>query len=88
MLKSHLIKAIDWFIPEELRTNNADLWRARIFVISHSLGPWSGVVIMGYLYRALQTHDAVFWTISGLCAAFWFLPLAMRLTGNLTWIAL
>jgi len=88
MPKSQVLKAIDWFIPGELRVNNAVLWRARIFVISHLIGPWSAVVILYYLYRALETHDAVFWIICVLCGMFWLLPLGMRLTRTFFWIAL
>ena len=75
MVRDILIGIIDWFIPAELRKSNANLWRARIFVISHMLGPFSAIAILGYLYRALQAHDVVFWTICVLCGAFWLLPL-------------
>lgn len=46
-----LILAVDWFVPAELQQSTANHWRARIFVISHVLGPFSSVAIMGYLYR-------------------------------------
>ncbi len=88
MLSDMLVNIIDWFIPATLRTSIANLWRARIFVISHLLGPCSAIAIMGYLYRILPTHDFVFWTISGLCGAFWLLPFGLKLTGALTWLAL
>jgi len=87
-LSDRLIKAIDWFVPAELRTNTANLWRARIFVISHVLGPCSAIAIMGYLYRALTVHDVVFWTICLLCAAFWLLPFTLKASRTLTWVAL
>ena len=44
-LSDRLIKIIDWFVPVELRINTANLWRARIFVISHLLGPCSAIAI-------------------------------------------
>jgi signal transduction histidine kinase len=88
MLSSALIKIIDWFIPAELRESTANLWRARIFVISHLLGPCSAVAIMGYLYRVLPSHDYIFWMLCGLCCAFWLLPLGLRLSGGLRWLAL
>jgi signal transduction histidine kinase len=88
MFSTNVLKAIDWFIPGELRTNKATLWRARIFVISHLLGPWSAVVILSYLYRALETHDVVFWSITLLCSLFWLLPLALKLTRAFLWVAL
>jgi signal transduction histidine kinase len=88
MFNTSMLRAIDWFIPDALRTNTAILWRARIFVISHFLGPWSAVVILSYLYRALEAHDLVFWTITVLCGLFWLLPVAMKLTRTFFWIAL
>jgi len=87
-LRERLIAVIDWFIPVELRINTANLWRARIFVISHLLGPLSAVAILGYLYRALQVHDYVFWTICVLCGAFWLLPVGLKFSRTLTWLAL
>lgn len=87
-LSDRLIGLIDWFVPGELRINTANLWRARIFVISHLLGPCSAIAILGYLYRALEVHDLVFWTICALCGAFWLLPFGLKLSRTLTWLAL
>jgi signal transduction histidine kinase len=87
MLNS-LLKIIDWFIPAPLRVSTATLWRARIFVISHLLGPCSAILILGYLYRVLAVHDVVFWSICVLCGAFWLLPIGLKLTRALTWLAL
>jgi signal transduction histidine kinase len=87
-ISNRLLIIIDWFIPGELRINTANLWRARIFAISHLLGPCSAIAILGYLYRALAVHDVVFWTICVLCGAFWILPFALRLSRTLTWLAL
>ena len=61
MFSEKLIKIIDWFIPAQLRINTANLWRARIFVISHLIGPFSAIAILGYLYRSVAVHDFVFW---------------------------
>jgi signal transduction histidine kinase len=88
MISDRLIGVIDWFVPPELRDSTADLWRARIFVISHLVGPFSAIAILGYLYRALATHDFVFWSICVLCGSFWVLPFALKLAGKLTWPAL
>ena len=78
-----LIRAVDWFVPAELRESTATLWRARIFVISHVLGPFSAVAILGYLYRIQPAHDWVFWTICVACGSFWTLPFALKLARNL-----
>jgi len=87
-LSDRLLRIIDWFIPVELRFNTADLWRARIFTISHLLGPCSAIAILGFLYYALPAHDWVFWTICVLCGAFWLLPFALRFSRTLAWLAL
>ncbi len=88
MFKERLVSAIDWFIPAELQTHMASLWRGRIFVISHILGPCMAVVILVYLYQADPTPGIPFYTISVLCFAFWLLPLGMKLTGSLTAVAI
>lgn len=78
-----LIRAVDWFIPAELQESKATLWRARIFVISHVLGPFSAIAILGYLYRALNTHDWVFWILCFASCSFWILPFALKLARSL-----
>jgi signal transduction histidine kinase len=87
-LSNRLLAVIDWFIPAELRINTANLWRARIFTISHLLGPCSAIAILGFLYIALEVHDWVFWTICALCVVFWQLPLALKFSHTLTFVAL
>jgi signal transduction histidine kinase len=87
-ISQRLLKIIDWFIPADLTVNTANLWRARIFTISHLLGPCSAIAIMGYLYRALDEHDVVFWTIAVLCGTFWLLPIFLKFSRTLTWLAL
>jgi signal transduction histidine kinase len=79
-----LIRAVDWFVPAELQRSTAALWRARIFVISHVLGPFSAIAVLGYLYRVQAAHDGVFWTLCVLCGSFWTLPFALKLARNLS----
>ena len=83
-----LIRAVDWFIPDRLQSTTATHWRARIFVISHVLGPFSAVAILGYLFRVMPVHDWVFWTLCVLCVSFWTLPFALKLARNLAMPAL
>lgn len=83
VLADRLIRAVDWFVPAELHRSTATLWRARIFVISHVLGPFSAVAILGYLYRVLPAHDWVFWTLCAVGSSFWTLPFALKLAGDL-----
>jgi signal transduction histidine kinase len=87
MSDRRLIRIIDWFVPDELRIHTAELWRARIFTISHLLGPCMAVVILAYLYRADPAPGLPFWTIAVLCFFFWLLPLGMKLTKSLTYVA-
>ncbi len=83
VLTDRLVRAVDWFVPAELRETTATLWQARIFVISHFVGPFSAIAIMGYLYRALAAHDWVYWILCLLCGSFWTLPFAVKLTRKL-----
>lgn len=83
-----LIRAVDWFVPAELAKSTATHWRARIFVISHILGPFSAVAILGYLYGVLDAHDWVFWTLCAVCGSFWAMPFALKALRNLTLPAL
>jgi signal transduction histidine kinase len=83
LLTDRLVAAVDWFVPAGLRESTATLWQARIFVISHFLGPFSAVAILGYLYHVLDAHDWVFWTLCALCGSFWLLPFALRWAGQL-----
>ncbi|MBS0493322.1 MAG: hypothetical protein JSS31_05070 [Proteobacteria bacterium] len=83
VLTDRMIQTVDWFIPVGLQGSIATLWRARIFVISHLLGPFSGVAILGYLYNVQEARDWTFWLICVLCASFWALPLALKLAGEL-----
>jgi signal transduction histidine kinase len=78
-----LIRAVDWFIPAELQKSTANFWRARIFVISHVLGPFSAVAILGYLYRIQPAQDWVFWILCAACGSFWTMPLLLKLARNL-----
>ncbi|MGA2126282.1 MAG: histidine kinase dimerization/phospho-acceptor domain-containing protein, partial [Xanthobacteraceae bacterium] len=83
-----LFDAIDWFVPEALRTDTATMWRARIFAITHLLGPCLAVLILCYLYQADPDPGIPFWTICSLCFAFPMLPFAMKVTKRLSWVAL
>ena len=76
-------RAIDWFIPDTLRTDAATLGRARIFVFSHLFGPTLGQSISVYLWLLDPHPGYAFWVITGLISSFWTLPFALKLTGRL-----
>jgi hypothetical protein len=61
---------LDWFIPPSIATDAPTLQRARMFLLSHLLGPFLGHTITGYLLiiggvdQSLMVLDAaitVFW---------------------------
>jgi signal transduction histidine kinase len=80
--------AIDWFVPQKLRTDIASLWRARIFVVSHLFGPCLGASIVVYLYNIDDRHGVHFWVIAICNAAFWLLPFALKFTARSQLVAL
>lgn len=88
MSNGKLIQVVDWFVPEQLRTDTGSLWQARIFAISHLLTPCFGVPVLVILFRADPHPGAPFWTICALVSIFCFLPLGLRLTGQLRWVAM
>src|SRR3954454_2125472 len=74
MMQDGLLRVIDWFVPEELRTNTGSFWQARIFAISHLFGPCLAVVILVYLYLADPDPGLPYYTICVFAFAFWLLP--------------
>lgn len=83
MLQEQFLRAIDWFIAPQARTDEAMLGRARIFVFSHLFGPALGHAISIYLYFADRTHGFPFWVIVTSITLFWALPLGMKVIGRL-----
>src|SRR5207248_6167635 len=81
-MKETVVEAVDWFIPSALRTDTASLWQARIFAISHLVGPCLGVIILAYLYMADPEVGVPFVTLCVLASFFWALPFAMKFTGR------
>ena len=87
MMMERLLRAIDWFVPAQLRTDTASFWRSRIFVISHFVSPCFAAPIAVFLFRADPHPGAPFWIMCALASVFWFLPFAMKLTKQLRWAA-
>lgn len=88
MLNGRLLQAIDWFVPDQFRTDTGALWRARIFAISHLLTPCFGVPVLSMLFHAEADPGVPFWTLCALVSLFCFLPLGMKLTGQLRWASI
>lgn len=76
------LRAVDWFVPESLRSDIALLWQARIFVVSHLAGPCLGALIALYLRRIDPGHPVHFWIIASSVALFWSLPFVLRQTAR------
>jgi signal transduction histidine kinase len=83
----HFLRALDWFVPPNARTDDATLGRSRIFAFSHLFGPLLGHAISFYLYFEANQRGFPFWVIVGCITAFWLLPFALRLTGRLQLLA-
>src|SRR5579885_397211 len=76
------LRALDWFIAPQARTDAAVLGRARIFVFSHLFGPALGHAISFYLYNADKNRGFPFWVIVTSITLFWALPFGLKLTGG------
>jgi signal transduction histidine kinase len=88
MLYERILRAIDWFVPAQLRTDTGSFWRARIFAISHLLSPCFAVPIVVFLFRADPEPGVPFWIICALASLFLFLPFGMKATKQLRWAAI
>ncbi len=78
---------IDWFIPESAKAERTDLTLARNFVFTHLFGPALSQSISIFLYRTDPHPGFACWTIIICVWAFWALPFALKLTGNLQLVA-
>ncbi|HEX2829612.1 MAG TPA: HAMP domain-containing sensor histidine kinase [Burkholderiales bacterium] len=87
MLNEHILRAIDWFVPAQLRTDTGSFWRARIFAISHLLSPCFAVPIVVFLFRADPQPGVPFWIICAAASSFLFLPFGVKATKQLRWAA-
>jgi signal transduction histidine kinase/CheY-like chemotaxis protein len=83
-----LIGLFDWFVPASMRTDAEARRRANMFLISHFFGPFLGFMVMAYLYAVDPAAGLTFWISCADIAAFWIFPLALRLTGRFTTLAL
>jgi len=72
---------LDWFIPARLKENNELKQRARMFLISHLIGPFLGHTITVYLFVLDPTPDYALWILAGMITIFWGFPFALKWTG-------
>ena len=78
----NLLIAVEWFIPENLKTNAALVQGARMFLFSHLFGPFLGHTISLYILFVQGTPDTAWWIFFAAITAFWPYPLVLKLTGR------
>lgn len=84
----NLLIAVNWFIPENLKTNGAIVQGARMFLFSHLFGPFLGHTISLYILFVQGTPDTAWWIFFAAITAFWPFPLILKLTGRYVPLAL
>jgi signal transduction histidine kinase len=72
---------LDWFIPARLKENNELKQRARMFLISHLIGPFLGHTITVYLFILDPTPDYALWVLASQITVFWAFPFLLKWTG-------
>jgi signal transduction histidine kinase/CheY-like chemotaxis protein len=84
----NLLIAVEWFIPENLKTTGAIVQGARMFLFSHLFGPFLGHTISLYILFVQGKPDTAWWIFFGAITAFWPFPLILKLTGRYVPLAL
>jgi signal transduction histidine kinase len=72
---------LDWFIPARMKENNELKQRARMFLISHLIGPFLGHTITVYLLILDPRPDYALWVLASQITVFWAFPFALKWTG-------
>jgi signal transduction histidine kinase len=80
--RNKFLAVMDWFVPQSLRGETASFMKARIFIITHLLGPCLGASIVAYMFSIDPEHMQV-WVIAVCVLLFVMLPFGLRLTGQL-----
>ena len=74
---------IDYFIPAEMRQDQASLMKIRTFVLLHILGPAMGHSVILFLWEASKVVAWQFWVIEVSVASFWLIPPLVKLTKSI-----
>ena len=74
---------VDWFIPDSIRASEADLPMMRNFVLLHLLGPLMGHSVTVFLWLTLKGNHWQFWCLEAIVASFFFIPVILRVSGNI-----
>ncbi len=80
------IGGLDWFIPDQLKTDKEGLRRIRAFLVSHVAGPPFGAVVAGYLVHVQPGFAS--WGLTLGVLFFLSFPFLLRRTGRYEEIAL
>jgi signal transduction histidine kinase len=73
---------LDYFIPRDIRVRPDWHRRARMFMLSHTFGPFLGNVIPLYLFIVGFEIDYRFWIFAASITAFWIYPFLLKWTGG------
>lgn len=87
-LVSSLDRAVEWFIPASVADGKELRKQARLFLISHLLGPFIGgtVPLSLYIFDPTPRWDIAVLAVS--IAAFWIYPFVLRAVGHYHMLAL
>lgn len=80
---NHVLRILDYFVPEGRLLDRLELSIARNFVFTHLIGPLLAQAIAVYLYLADPNPGFACWTIISCIYLFWSLPFVYKHTGNL-----
>ena len=78
-----IVGTIDWFIPDNAKTERSELSLARNFVFTHLCGPALSQSISLFLYLSDPNPGFACWTVITCIWLFWLLPFAYKLTASL-----
>jgi diguanylate cyclase (GGDEF)-like protein/PAS domain S-box-containing protein len=81
-------KSLDWFVPDQIASDERALLRARIFVVGHILGPICGLLLALYLHLALGQSGLFMVALAVGAAGFVVFPFAVRVLGRFEPVAL
>jgi signal transduction histidine kinase len=82
-----IMRAIDWFIPEIIKSERVELNVARNFVFTHLAGPTLCQAISVFLYMTDPHPGFACWTVIVCTWTFLLLPFALKMFGSLQLVA-
>jgi signal transduction histidine kinase len=80
-LAARVNSAVDWFIPDKLKSSTDLLQGVRMFLFSHLFGPFLGHTISLYMLYIQGGADLSWWIFFLAITAFWPFPFVLRVTG-------